>query len=204
MIAIISYGLGNVSAFATVFRNLAIPHRIAKNTDDLSGATKIILPGVGSFDHAMTSLTRSGLTPALNELVINRQVPVLGVCVGLQMMGLSSEEGAMPGLGWINATVRRLPGSAIGGNLPLPHMGWNTVHPKQSGGILKDLGTAPPFYFLHSYYFDCRSPDDILATTDYGIHFPSVVKHGNVFGMQCHPEKSHQQGTRFLQNFALL
>lgn len=204
MIAIASYGLGNVSAFATVFRQLGVPHKLATTPGELAGATKVILPGVGAFDHAMTKLQQSGLMAALQDMVVIKGIPALGVCVGLQMMASGSDEGSLPGLGWIPGRVRRLPGSPPGGEHPLPHMGWNTLERTKNDPILSDLPASARFYFLHSYYFDCTEPSHILACAQYGMEFPCLVRRDNIYGMQCHPEKSHQNGILILRNFARL
>ena len=204
MIAIASYGLGNVSAFATVFRRLGVAHRLAATPADLAGATKVLLPGVGAFDHAMTKLHQSGLMPILQEMVLGRRVPALGVCVGLQMMASGSDEGILPGLGWLPGHVRKLPESPPGGQFPLPHMGWNTLEQSKPDPILTDLPAGARFYFLHSFYFECSEPEHILACADYGIAFPCLLRRDNVYGMQCHPEKSHDNGVLVLRNFARL
>jgi glutamine amidotransferase len=177
---------------------LSLGVTVAKTAADLDGASKIILPGVGSFDHAMSLLNRSGMRPSLDELVVAGKTPVLGVCVGMQMLGHASEEGREPGLGWVDGTVRKMAAE------PLPHMGWNDVTPVAQGGLFDGLETGARFYFLHSYYFDCAHNEDRLATAEYGDPFTCAVRHGNVYGVQFHPEKSHRFGARLLQNFAVL
>jgi glutamine amidotransferase len=201
MITIVDYGLGNVLAFANSYKRLGIPAAIARTADDLAHATKVILPGVGSFDHAMGLLNRSGMRDALVELATVARVPVLGVCVGMQMLGRSSEEGSEPGLGWIAGSVRKLDSAPAA---HLPHMGWNDVKPVAHGGLFAGLESNALFYFLHSYYFRCDSDADVLATSQYGATFACAIKSGNIFGVQFHPEKSHSFGTRLLQNFAVL
>jgi glutamine amidotransferase len=201
MITIVDYGLGNVLAFANSYKRLGIATAIARTAIDLENATKVILPGVGSFDHAMGLLNRSGMRDALVELATVERVPVLGVCVGMQMLGRSSEEGHEPGLGWIAGDVRKL-GSAPAAHLP--HMGWNDVSPVARGGLFAGLETDALFYFLHSYYFHCDRDTDVLATSQYGANFACAIRSGNIFGVQFHPEKSHSFGTRLLQNFAEL
>lgn len=203
MIAIVDYGLGNVKAFANVYHGLNIPAAIAKNADDLKGAARIILPGVGAFDHAMKLLEKSGMKPLLDELVLGRRVPVLGICVGMQMLAGYSEEGSLPGLGWIEGEVRRFR-TAGNLNLQVPHMGWNSISPVMNDGLLRGLDGGALFYFLHSYYFQCRHNQDILAVTEYGERFASAVCSGNIYGVQFHPEKSHQGGIQLLKNFAEL
>lgn len=201
MIAIINYGLGNIKAFANVYKNLGIPHKIVSRADDLKNFTKIILPGVGAFDYAMEQLQKSGLKEPLNESVLQRKLPVLGVCVGMQMMALASEEGHLPGLAWINGVVKKFASSI---NLPLPHMGWNNVKPIGDNKLFKNIEAESCFYFLHSYYFQCYNKEDMVAVTDYGGPFTCAVNSGNIYGVQFHPEKSHRNGIQLLKNFANL
>jgi len=202
MIAIIDYGLGNVLAFLNVYRRLNIPVSVAKTAGDLVGASKVILPGVGAFDHAMQQLNQSGMRQAIEQLVLQQDVPLLGICVGMQILADSSDEGKLPGLGWIDGTVRKFDVSALAHGTHLPHMGWNDVKPTAGSGLFKGMEQDARFYFLHSYYFDCRMPEDILALSDYGVPFASAVNHNNVYGVQFHPEKSHHCGSRLLINFA--
>lgn len=204
MISIVNYGLGNIQAFANIYNKLDIPVRIASTADDLKDSEKIILPGVGAFDWAMTRLNQSGMLPLLNELVIEKKVPVLGICVGMQIMADTSEEGVLTGLGWIRGKVKRFNESSFTQKTRLPHMGWNDVSPKHAGGLFKELETGAPFYFLHSYYFSPESNNDVLATTDYNGIYASSVCHEKIFGVQFHPEKSHGWGIQLLKNFAEL
>jgi len=202
MIAIIDYGLGNVKAFANVFKELNVPAVVARQAGDLNDVTKVILPGVGAFDHAMMRLERSGMRQILDEIVLRRHVPVLGVCVGMQMLANSSEEGKMPGLGWIDGEVISLKSSASECSIRVPHMGWNNIKPIIANGLLRGLGLGARFYFLHSYYMRCAKGGDVIAVTEYGDEFVCAVNHGNIYGVQFHPEKSHQWGIRLLENFA--
>lgn len=202
MIAIVDYGLGNVKAFATVYKKLNIPASIVKLAGDLEKATKIILPGVGAFDYAMQRLENSGMRTVLDRMVLHRHVPVLGVCVGMQMLAGASEEGKLSGLGWIKGRVKRFDFSNSVPSISIPHMGWNDVKQLQVNGLFQGLGPEARFYFLHSYYFHADKPEDIVAVTDYGGEFICTVNSGNVFGVQFHPEKSHQWGIRLLENFA--
>ena len=202
MITLVDYGLGNIQAFANIYKRLNIPCRYAKTAADLTGSQKVILPGVGAFDWAMQRLMASGMCETLDSLVQEKAVPVLGVCVGMQMMARSSEEGESRGLGWIPGEVKRFDETAFKTKTHLPHMGWNDIdnvdHPLFAGLV------APRFYFLHSYYFAPDSPDQTLATTDYSVRFSSVVYSRHIFGVQFHPEKSHDWGARLLKNFAEL
>ncbi len=202
MITIINYGLGNVRAFSNVYKRLDIPAVVATSASDLQGATKLILPGVGSFDHAMELLQQSGMRETIDELVLAQGVPVLGVCVGMQILAAASAEGQLQGLGWINGDIRRF--DSLNDRQPLcfPHMGWNDVNPTGSSALFEGLSKDARFYFLHSYYFQCASSENILAQTDYGATFSSAVHFKNIFGVQFHPEKSHHYGVRLLKNFA--
>lgn len=202
MITIIDYGLGNVLAFVNVYNRFNIPVAVAKSASDLLNATKLILPGVGSFDHAMKQLDQSGMRQTVERLVLLNAMPVLGVCVGMQMLSNSSDEGELPGLGWIDGKVRKfdLPSMPLGTNLP--HMGWNDVNPLVEGGLFKGMSQDARFYFLHSFYFECHQKSNVLAVTDYGGNFSCAVKRDNVYGVQFHPEKSHHFGSQLLKNFA--
>jgi len=204
VITIVDYGVGNIRAFLNVYARLSIPAETATNAQALQGATKVILPGVGDFDEAMRRLDGSGMRPTLNELVLERRVPVLGVCVGMQMLGRSSEEGVLPGLRWVAGDVRSLRSTSATEPLAVPHMGWNDVRPTPGNALFNGLEADARFYFLHSYYFQCDRGTDAAATTSYGADFTSAVNSGNIFGVQFHPEKSHHWGTRLLQNFAAL
>lgn len=204
MIAIIDYGLGNVKAFVNVYNRLNIPAVIVKQPEGLKAAKKIILPGVGSFDHAMRLLNKSGLKQVLDELILHRRVPVLGICVGMQMLARSSEEGSLPGLGWIDGEVKRFNPSTLEHSMRVPHMGWNDIKVVKLNGLLEGLDLNARFYFLHSYYFHCHRTEDIIAVTDFAGEFACAVNSGNIFGIQFHPEKSHQCGIRLLENFAKL
>jgi len=202
-VTLVDYGLGNIRAFVHIYERLNLPATVATTPEQLKEAERIILPGVGAFDWAMTRLNGSGLRDALDEVVQRRLVPVLGVCVGMQMMAHRSEEGKLPGLGWIDADVMRLnPGQT--GHAPLPHMGWNDVQPAAFDSLFRGI-EAPRYYFLHSYCVAPRQRGDVLATARYGADFSdftAAVRSGHVFGTQFHPEKSHQWGIDLLRNFA--
>lgn len=202
MITIIDYGLGNVLAFVNVYTRLNIPVAVAKTAADLAGATRLILPGVGSFDHAMERLNQSGMRDALETLVVQQRMPVMGICVGMQMLAKASDEGRLPGLGWIDGQVRKFDLATMPAGSNLPHMGWNDVNPTADGGLFKGLEKDARFYFLHSYYFECAQEANVLAVTDYGPDFSCAVRRDNVYGVQFHPEKSHHFGSQLLRNFA--
>ena len=204
MIAIIDYGLGNVKAFFDVYKKLNISSKIVQAVEDLKTAEKVILPGVGAFDHAMQRLVRTGMKTALDDLVNNRNVPVLGVCVGMQILARSSEEGNLPGLGWVDGEVKRFAKSYSNTPTPVPHMGWNNITALTTNGLFKGLDATARFYFLHSYYFNCDHPENVIAFTDYAGDFTCALRSGNIYGVQFHPEKSHQWGVTLLENFAKL
>lgn len=204
MITLVNYGLGNIQAFANIYKRLNIPAQIATSVDDLVKTEKIILPGVGAFDWAMSRLNESGMRGRLEELVIAESCPVLGICVGMQMMAKRSDEGMSDGLGWIDADVRKFDSSSFAQKTHLPHMGWNDVVPRRNECLFRGLDNDVRFYFLHSYYFVPHRESDVLAVTDYNGPYASSVRSGNVFGVQFHPEKSHQWGIQLLKNFAEL
>lgn len=201
MISIIDFGVGNIRAFANIYKNLDIDYSIATCAGDLEKATKIILPGVGAFDHAVQQLMNSGMKDKLDSLVLRDNVPVLGICVGMQMLAGSSEEGVLPGLGWIDGEVKKFNRSTLNKQMPLPHMGWNSLTCKTDSALLADMEQEPSFYFLHSYYFKCASDENVVAVASYGDEFACVINSGNIFGIQCHPEKSHHNGIQLLKNF---
>ncbi|MDQ0782861.1 imidazole glycerol phosphate synthase subunit HisH [Chryseobacterium sp. W4I1] len=204
MITLIDYGVGNINAFVNVYKRVDIPVKIAKTKEDLLDAQKLILPGVGHFDHAMSQLNNSGMRETLDELVLGKKVPVIGICVGMQMMANNSDEGNMEGLKWIDATVKKFDESKIKQVTRLPHMGWNDVKPVKDLDLFRGLEKDAIFYFLHTYYFECNNREDIMAITDYGGEFASAAHHENKYGIQFHPEKSHSYGEILLHNFAKL
>jgi len=204
MISIIDYGLGNIKAFANIYKSLNVSYKIISDFHDLAGTDKIIIPGVGAFDHAMKSLNDSGMRDTLDKMVLDDHIPVIGICVGMQMLAKSSEEGVEKGLGWIDGVVKKFDRSKLRSKEPLPHMGWNNVLIDSDNRLLKDLHGNPRFYFLHSYYFECNNPQDVIAKAEYGEAFACVINSGNIYGIQCHPEKSHSNGIQILKNFGEL
>lgn len=204
MIHIVDYGLGNVQAFMTLFKQLGFDAVRAKTALDLKGASKIILPGVGAFDHAIELLNNSGMRPTLESLVMHDKLPVLGICVGMQILGAFSDEGKLPGLGWVPGNVRAFRENKGSSRLPLPHMGWNDVHPTAASPLFAGLEHDARFYFLHSYYFECEERAHVAAVASYGFDFTCAVSAGNVHGVQFHPEKSHKYGANLLKSFAEL
>lgn len=204
MIVIVDYGLGNIKAFSNMYKRMNIDARTARSADELDGATRIILPGVGHFDHAMELLDGSGMRSALDDAAMNRKVPVIGICVGMQILAESSDEGSRAGLGWISGRVRAMTGLPLTNSMPLPHMGWNDVQPVGSPGLFAGLEADARFYFLHSFYFLPANENATAAVAHYGADFACAVNAGNVHGVQFHPEKSHHWGARLLKNFAEL
>lgn len=203
MIRIIDYGLGNIQAFVDIFRRLNKAVDVARTGSDLDDSSHIILPGVGAFDWAMSRLNASGMREPLEQRVVGQGVPLLGVCVGMQMLARGSAEGRLTGLGWVPGRVERFPREAGGAALPVPHMGWNDVSPREDCALFRGIAD-PRFYFLHSYYFVADSADSVLAETAYGDTFASAVGSKNVYGTQFHPEKSHHWGVTLLRNFVEL
>lgn len=199
-VTLINYGLGNIQAFANIFKRLNIQVQVAATASDLECAERLVLPGVGSFDWAMTRLDQSGLREALDGMVLQKHVPVLGVCVGMQIMAHRSEEGNLPGLGWIDADVVRFNQKNVEQTFSLPHMGWNDVQPQSENCLFKGI-KSPRFYFLHSYCIVPRQTADVLAVSQYSSEFVAAVRCGHIFGTQFHPEKSHQWGIDLLRNF---
>jgi glutamine amidotransferase len=204
MITVVDYGLGNIQAIANIYKRLGIPAKMARTADDLDDSSRIVLPGVGAFDWAMDRLNQSGMRKRLDELVLNERRPVVGICVGMQMMAKRSDEGVLEGLGWIDADVKLFDASKFVDRTHLPHMGWNDAVPRSSQCLFRGLDRGARFYFLHSYYFSARREEDVLAVTDYGGPYASSVRRDNVYGVQFHPEKSHQWGIQLLKNFAEL
>lgn len=201
MITIVDYGVGNVQALQNVYKRLNIEVVRATTSAQLREATRIILPGVGAFDRTMELLDASGMRETLDEVVLGRKAPVLGICVGMQMLMDGSDEGERPGLGWIPGRVHAFR-SAVPADTMIPHLGWNDVEPVTAGPLFSHLDDVR-FYFLHSFYCDPARPEDIAARSRYEIDFACAVKAGNIHGVQFHPEKSHHWGTQLLKNFAV-
>lgn len=202
MITIVNYGLGNIHAFVNVYNHLGIACSVASSPAELEQSTHLILPGVGSFDWAMRCLDYSGMRTTLDNLVLQQRIPVLGICVGMQIMADRSDEGNSRGLSWIKGHVHRLDHKSSSLDLCLPHMGWNTIQYQQHP--LFDHISDAEFYFLHSYFFSPMIDDHILAKAFYEHSFPAAVFDNNVIGVQFHPEKSHEPGVQLLKNFSLL
>lgn len=204
MIGIIDYGSGNVKAIANIYKRLNEPYFVTSEPARLREATHLVLPGVGAFDTTMSLLINSGLRNTLDELVLDQKVPIMGICVGMQIMAESSEEGSEAGLGWIKGDVKKINDQQLVRKPKLPHMGWNDITITRDNFILADINPKEGFYFLHSYYVQPSEDADVVATVDYGTDLTCVVRRENIIGIQFHPEKSHVNGVQVFQNFALI
>lgn len=201
MIAILNYGMGNVGSIQNMLKKVGVPSRIVCTEDEVRSAVALIIPGVGHIDNAMQRLDSLGLRAALDDAAMTRRIPVLGICLGMQIMTRSSEEGKLPGLGWVGAHATRFDGERY--QLRVPHMGWNIVNiHKPHPGFDGDELLEHRFYFVHSYAVQCDDPSDILTTTHYGIDFVSAFQCDNLTGVQFHPEKSHKFGESFFRRYA--
>ena len=203
MVTIIDYGMGNLGSIQNMFKRIGVPSEISGDKDKIASASKILLPGVGAFDAAMEKIAESKLLEILNKKALEDKVPVLGICLGMQLLTKQSEEGKLPGLGWIDGETKKF-NFAQTPTLKVPHMGWNLINPVNSSPLLADLPEEPRFYFVHSYYVNVSDPRNVLSTTHYGHDFHSIIQHENIYGAQFHPEKSHKFGMQLLANFAKL
>lgn len=203
MIAIINYGVGNLSSIANMFRKLGIDAQITDDPAAISSASKLVLPGVGAFDHCMQMFNRSGLRELITRDALENKKPVLGICVGLQMMTEGSEEGKEPGLGWIRGRTTRFRFES-GNGLKVPHMGWTNVTTRKASNLATDFPDNSRFYFVHSYHVSLQDASDELFSAHYGYDFTAAVEHENIRGVQFHPEKSHRFGMKLLENFSNL
>jgi glutamine amidotransferase len=199
---IVDYGMGNLGSILNMLKKVGITAELSRDPRDLLRARKLILPGVGAFDTAMRRLQEGGYIDILGQKILAEKIPILGICLGMQLFGKRSEEGPVPGLGWLDAqTVRfRIPDSAR--QLKVPHMGWNTIRLCQKSPLFPDPEAEHRFYFVHSFHMQCNDPADVLACTQYGFEFTSAVCRGNILGTQFHPEKSHRFGLAFFRAFA--
>jgi len=198
---IVDFGLGNLRSVQHKLRAIEIEAVASADPKVIAAADRLILPGVGHFAKGMENLKRSGLIPLLTEKVMGQKTPVLGVCLGMQLLTRWSEEGEVEGLGWIDAVTKRFQFNGDQAALRIPHIGWNTLQPRRSSPLLDGIAPAQRFYFVHSYHVCCDQPADVLTTTRYGYEFVSVVHHANILGAQFHPEKSHRCGMTIVKNF---
>jgi glutamine amidotransferase len=200
VITVVDYGVGNIGAIINMADYLGIDAETSSDPDRIRKASKLILPGVGAFDKAMLTLQNRGLIDPLNDAALKRQIPVLGICLGMQLLARRSDEGVQAGLGWVAADVLRisLPPESP---LKVPHIGWLEVKPARKSALFDSAVRGERFYFDHGYYVQCDSPQDVAATIDYGSEICCAVNSGNVSGVQFHPEKSHRFGMRVLEAF---
>jgi imidazole glycerol-phosphate synthase subunit HisH len=199
MVTIVDYGMGNLGSIQNMFKRIGVRAQITGDAAEVARAEKILLPGVGAFDAAMARIERSGLRPVLDHKALEEKVPILGICLGMQLLTRGSDEGNLPGLGWIAASTHRFDGAA---NLKVPHMGWNLARPINPSPLTHGLGSDARFYFVHSFYVCADQDADRVLRTRYGVEFDSAISHGNIHGAQFHPEKSHKFGMQLLANFA--
>lgn len=198
MIVIVDYGVGNLASVANMLRKAGADAKVSGDAGEIAAAGKLLLPGVGHFDHGMKRLRASGLVGVLDEFAIGQRKPVLGICLGAQILGKGSEEGSAEGLGWIDMVCKRLPESP---GVRVPHMGWNQIELKRPSPLLPGLQPDTRYYFVHSYYMDCANPEDVVATARHGIEFTCAVNHANIHGTQFHPEKSLRHGLALMKAF---
>lgn len=201
MITIVNYGLGNLGSIVNMFKRIGVPSKVTDRIDEVDQAEKLLLPGVGAFDVAISMIHEKGLMEVLNKKAMLDKIPVLGICLGMQLLTRGSEEGKLPGLGWVPADTKRFPNKE---GLKVPHMGWNVVHPVTNSMLTNNLLESSRFYFVHSYYVQVDDSKYSLLRTDYGISFDSAVQNDNIYGAQFHPEKSHRFGMQILKNFSEL
>ncbi|MBC8284083.1 MAG: imidazole glycerol phosphate synthase subunit HisH [Nitrospinae bacterium] len=201
MITIVDYGMGNLGSIKNMFKRIGAPSVITDDLNTIANAEKLVLPGVGNFDNAMQRINNSELREILDRKALHERRPILGICLGMQLLTRSSEEGKSPGLGWIKATTSRFPKIS---DLKVPHMGWNLVSPVRESPISQNLPDEARFYFVHSFCVHVDNEEDSILKANYGICFDAAIQHGNIFGAQFHPEKSHKFGMQFLTNFASL
>ena len=199
-ILILDYGMGNIFSVQKKIKSLGITPIISNSKEEILSADKIILPGVGHFSKAMENLKKLNVIKVLNEKVLDKKTPVLGICLGMQLMALSSEEGKSNGLGWFDGTVRKF---KIQDNLnfKVPQMGWNTISINKKSDLMLNIPDQSEFYFIHSFYIKCNVEKDILNKTIYEKEFVSAIQKDNIFGVQYHPEKSHEIGNEIFKNF---
>jgi len=201
MITIVNYGMGNLGSIKNMFKHIGVPAVITSDLASIADADKLLLPGVGAFDSAMTRINDSGLREVLDRKALEEKIPILGICLGMQLLTNSSEEGKIPGLRWIPAATTRFPTQS---GLKVPHMGWNEVVQVRESVLTKDLPEESRFYFVHSYCVHVQNKEDSILKTTYGITFDAALQHDNIYGAQFHPEKSHKFGMQLLKNFARL
>lgn len=202
MIVIVDYGVGNLGSIKNMFKKAGFKAEASSDPAIIRAAEKLILPGVGAFDAAMRKFRETGLVSVVGELVLEKRIPVLGLCVGLQLMSKGSEEGTEAGLGWFDAETIRFKFDAEHAHLKIPHMGWNEIRICREHPLVAGLPADSRFYFVHSYHVVAKDTETVLAETEYGVNIHSILGKGNIVGAQFHPEKSHKFGLQLLKNFA--
>lgn len=200
MIVIVDYKTGNLGSIQNMLRKIGVQSLISDKKKDLEEASKLILPGVGSFDYGMLKLEELQLIDVLHRKVLDEKTPLLGICLGAQLCCLTSEEGVKPGFGWIKAHVKKFPTQQNGKRFPVPHMGWDFIKTEKESKLFEGI-TDARFYFVHSYYIDCTEKQDILGSNVYSTAYQSSFEKNNIIGVQFHPEKSHKFGQKLLKNF---
>lgn len=200
MITVLDYGIGNLGSVLNMVKKAGGVAVKGSTKQHVEAAEKLIITGVGTFDAGMNALHERNLVETVKEVIMDRKIPVLGICLGMQLLCKSSEEGVIPGLGVINASVKKFSMDNYS-NLKVPHMGWNTVTVRKVNSLIENLDSEQRFYFVHSYFVECNEPDDILLSTNYGQEFTSSFSHGSTYGVQFHPEKSHRFGLNLIKNF---
>ena len=200
MITIIDYGMGNLGSVLNMFKKIGVVSKITSDLEEIKYAKKLLLPGVGSFDKAMQKIKNSGIKDVLDKKVITEKTPILGICLGMQLLTNSSEEGAEKGLGYINASAKKF---ILNDNkMKVPHMGWNIVKKSTPSLLTQDFEEESRFYFVHSYYVEVENQENSILKTKYGLEFDSAIQNKNIYGAQFHPEKSHKFGMKLFENFA--
>ena len=204
MIVLVNYRVGNFGSILNMLKKMGIEATISSNISDIKKADKLILAGVGAYDNGMKNLIDLGLISVLTDKVIKDKTPILGICLGMQLLTKQSEEGVLPGLGWIEGQTVKFKFNNNHKNLKVPHMGWNTVNTNKQSALFDGLNQESRFYFVHSYHVVCNDENDILAKTSYGSEFVSAIQRDSIMGVQFHPEKSHKFGMKLLKNFVEL
>ena len=198
---IVDYGVGNIGSIMNMLKKVGGTAQVVSTPEQLTRAEKLILPGVGAFDHGIQTLIDGEWIDALNDAVQSRHIPILGICLGMQLMCKASEEGRLAGLGWIDACVKRFNFESDQRPLKIPHMGWNVVKVTRANDLVSDLSEQQRYYFVHSYYVECNCTDDVFLMAEYGNEFVAGFQHENIWGVQFHPEKSHKFGMALLKKF---
>jgi glutamine amidotransferase len=204
MITIVDYGCGNLGSIQNMIKKIGSKAQITSDAAKIALAEKLILPGVGAFDTGIKNLHERGLWSILNKRVLEDKVPILGICLGMQLMTKSSEEGVLKGLSWIDAETKKFKFDEVSEKRKIPNMGWNYIEIKKNSRLFNNMYEHPKFYFVHSYYVNCHQKEDVIAVANYGQNYDCAFEKDNIFGVQFHPEKSHKYGMKLLENFIAL